>query len=432
MSASERITNVNAEQFETVVLQGGRVVVDFFSDECPPCEALAPKFDAFADAYGDEIRFVKIFRQQNRELATSLGVSSSPTVLFFENGKEVGRRLNGAIKRSELQAQLDPWISPERKAQVLAARKQVVTHCDILVLGGGPAGLTAAIYAAQAKKNVILVDRGMPGGQVTTTHQVANYPGFEKPIAGFMLAHHMHQQAIQAGADFRLGVDLTKVDLNALYCEIDGGAETIHAKKVIVALGSSYKPMGIPGEKEYGGRGISYCSTCDAKFYEGKKVIVIGGGDSALEEGFVITHYASEVTVMHRRDTFRANADLQSRARQNDRMRFVMNRRPVEFRKNPDGTMTVMAENTETHEIEAHHADGVFVFIGMQPNLESIPAGLELVENGYVKVDATMHTSLPHVFAVGDIIDKPFRQISVAVGEGTVAAIQAAKEIDFD
>lgn len=428
MSESERIMHIDAARFDEVVLQGKKVVVDFYSDECPPCEALAPKFDSFADTYGDEIAFVKIFRQRNRELATRLGVSSSPTVLFFENGQEVGSRLGGAIKRSALLAQLDPWISAEKKAAVAAARKVRQTSCDVLILGAGPAGLTAAIYAAQAKKNVILVDRGMPGGQVSTTHQVANYPGFAEPIAGYMLAHHMHQQALNAGAQFRLGVDITQVDLENRFAEVDG-EEVISARKIIVALGASYKAMGIPGEKEYAGRGISYCSTCDAKFYEGKDVIVIGGGDSALEEGVMITNYAHSVRIMHRRDAFRANAELQEKARRNPKIEFLLNRAPLEFRKTATGMM-VVAENAQTHAVEHFEADGVFVFIGMNPNLATLPEGLRLDDSGYIAVDNLMRTSLPDVFAVGDIIAKPFRQISVAVAEGTIAAIQAAKELD--
>jgi len=430
VSDSKRITHIDADRFDEVVLKGGKVVVDFYSDECPPCEALAPKFDSFADNYGDEITFVKIFRQKNRELATQLGVSSSPTVLFFENGVETGKRFSGAIKRSDLQASLDPWISAERKSQVLAARKVRRTECEILILGAGPAGLTAAIYAAQAKKKTILVDRGMPGGQVSTTHLVANYPGFSEPVPGYLLAHHMHQQAIHAGAEFRLGVDLTSVDLADRTVEIDGGEEVIYAKKVIVALGASYKPMGIPGEKEFSGRGISYCSTCDAKFYEGKDVIVIGGGDSALEEGIVITNYACRVRVMHRRDAFRAHADIQERARANEKMEFLLNYEPLEFRKTASG-MEVLAKNTVTGQAETFAADGIFVFIGMRPNMAPLPTGLLTDDNGYVKVDALMRTNLPNVFAVGDIIAKPFRQISVAVAEGTVAGIQAAKELDF-
>ena len=422
MSNQESIQHISAGEFDAVVLHGHRVVVDFYSDECPPCEALAPKFEALAEAYGEEITFVKIFRQQNRELALSLGVSSSPTVLFFEDGREVGTRLHGAIRRSELLAALDPWISPALKAKVQAARSPRQTQCDILVLGAGPAGLAAAIYGAQAKKSVIVVDKGMPGGQVATTHQVANYAGFVQPIAGFMLAHQMHQQAMAAGAQFRLGVDLTRVDLFRKQCELDGGDEIIQARKVILALGASYQPLGIAGEKEYSGRGISYCSTCDAKFYEGKEVIVIGGGDSALEEGMVIADFASRVRVMHRRDSFRAHAEVQAKAMAHPRL---------EFRKTAQGMM-VMAENLANHEVENHMADGIFVFIGMRPNLELLPEGLALDEKGYIQVDSLMRTSIADVFAAGDIATKPFRQITVAVAEGTVAALQAAKEIGWD
>ncbi|HYX09169.1 MAG TPA: thioredoxin domain-containing protein, partial [Bacteroidales bacterium] len=212
---------INAAEFETEVLKGGKVVVDFYSTECPPCEAVAPKFEGASKLYGDDIRFLKIFRQQNRELADELGVKSSPTLLFFDNGKEIAERLTGGIKRIDLVNTLDTMIPAEKAEAIKAQMKPVVTDCDVIVLGGGPGGLTAGLYLCQAKVNAVLIDIALPGGQVSTTHEVSNYPGFIEPQAGFMLSHYMSEQTKQCGTTYKVAVDITKVDLEKKEVVID-------------------------------------------------------------------------------------------------------------------------------------------------------------------------------------------------------------------
>ena len=200
---------ITAKEFKKEVLQGGKVALDFYSTECPPCEALAPKFESLSELYGDDIRFLKIFRQENRDLAESLGVSGSPTVLFYDNGDLVGERLSGGIKRSDLITNLNALIPEER---VDAIQKKVVpsvSECDALIIGGGPGGLTAGLYLCQAKINSVLVDTMLPGGQVTTTHKVSNYPGFVDPQPGFMLAHYMSEQTKLCGTKYKVAVDVT-------------------------------------------------------------------------------------------------------------------------------------------------------------------------------------------------------------------------------
>ncbi len=205
----ESIKYTNASDFENVVLKGGNVVLDFYSTECPPCEALAAKFEPLSEIYGRDVTFLKIYRQENRELASSLGVSSSPTLLFYKNGQRVGEQLTGGIKRSEIVRNLELLI-PKEKAQLLATSvRPVSAECDVLILGAGPAGLSTAIYTAQAKLKTIVVDKDLPGGQVKVTHQVSNYPGFSEPISGYMLMHHMAEQAKAAGAEFRMAVEIT-------------------------------------------------------------------------------------------------------------------------------------------------------------------------------------------------------------------------------
>ena len=213
---------ISTLEFEKEVLQGGKVAVDFYSTECAPCEALAPKFDNCADVYGSDITFVKIFRQENRELATSLGVKSSPTVLFFDNGKQVGQMLTGGIKRSELMSNLDAMLSPDRVTELKSKIQKTESSYDTVILGGGPAGLAAAIYLGQAKVKTALVDQSLPGGQVTITHKVSNYPGFVEPVPGYMLSHYMSEQARNSGVEFKVAVDISSVNLKEKNIVIDG------------------------------------------------------------------------------------------------------------------------------------------------------------------------------------------------------------------
>ena len=426
---SENILHINGEDFKAEVLQGQSVVVDFYSTECPPCEALASKFESLADMYGNDIKFIKIFRQENRELATELGVTSSPTLLFYKNGEMVGERLTGGVKRSDIIDNLDLLITPEKSSALKDKIKKSKTEFDVLVIGGGPAGLSAAIYTAQAKLKTIVVDKELPGGQVKITHLVSNYPGFSEPVSGYMLMHHMAEQAKAAGAEFRSAVELTDINLPAKYVVVDG-IETIRAKKIIIATGSSPRLLGVKGEKEYKGQGISYCATCDAKFYEGKRVIVIGGGNSAIEESLFITKFASKVTIVHQFDKLQANKIAQEKAFANPKIEFVFEHEPREFVKSGTTVNQVVVEDLKTHELKTLSCDGVFIFAGMQPNIKELNADFDMDNWGYIKTDASMKTNIPNVFAVGDVASKQFRQITTAVSDGTIAAIAVAKEFE--
>lgn len=423
---SKKIKYIDATQYEREVLQSGNVIVDFYSTECPPCEALAAKFEPLSEIFGDDITFIKIFRQENRQLAQSLGIFSSPTVLFYKNGVEIGKRLSGSIKRSELLDNIKLLLPEERFEQLLSTIQPITTYTDILILGAGPAGLTAGIYAAQAKLKTIIVDTQLPGGQVQNTHMVSNYPGFIKPVEGFMLMHYMSEQAREAGCQYRVAVDVTDVNLKEKYITIDG-IETIHAQKIILATGCSYRELNVPGESEYKGKGISYCATCDAKYYEDKHVVVIGGGNSAIEESLFISKFASRITIVHQFDTLQANKLAQEKVFANEKIEFMFSHEPRAFIKNDDGTMTIEVENLKTGSRQHIKCDGVFIFAGMKPNMFSEDLQNN---NGYIITDEYMHTSLPDVFAAGDIRYKPYRQITTAVADGTIAAITAAKELE--
>ncbi len=419
---------ITAKEFKKEVLQGGKVALDFYSTECPPCEALAPKFDSLSELYGEDVKFFKIFRQNNRDLADSLDVNGSPTVLFFNNGDLVGEKLTGGIKRSDLISNLNSLISEERVEEIRKSIEPSVSEYDTLIIGGGPGGLTAGLYLCQAKINAVLVDTMLPGGQVSTTHKVSNYPGFVDPQPGFMLAHYMSEQTKLCGTKYKVAVDVTHVDLVNKTIVVDE-YETIKAKKIILATGASPRYLGVPGEKELKGNGISYCATCDAKYFHDKEVIVVGGGNSAIEEAEFISKFAESVTIIHQFDHLQANKEAQQKAFANPKISFIFDTEPRGFEKNGN-RIRVSTENVKTGEKAIQEADGAFIFVGMKPNTDLIKDEIEKDQWGYIKTNEDMKTSIEGVYAVGDLRSKKYRQITTAVADGTIAAISLTRELD--
>jgi len=419
---------INQQDFAQEVLNGGKVTVDFFSTECPPCEALAPKFDNLAELYGKDIKFVKIFRQANRDLADSLDVKSSPTVLFYDNGMLVGEKLTGGIKRYDLVKNLNNLLPADTVSRITGKIKPRVSNHDVVIIGGGPAGLTAGLYLCQARIKAVLVDIQLPGGQIATTHQVSNYPGFVDPQPGYMLAHFMSEQTKICGTKYRVAVDVAAVDLVNKTVVIDE-FETIKAKKIILATGASPRYLNVPGERELKGNGISYCATCDAKYFNDKEVIIVGGGNTAIEEAEFISKFASKITIIHQFDKLQANMEAQEKAFANPKINFVFDTEPRGFEKNGN-RIFVQTEQLKTKETKTLAADGVFIFVGMRPNAELFAQGLDTDKWGYIVTDEDMRTSIDGVFAVGDIRSKKYRQITTAVADGTVAAIAVTRELD--
>ena len=419
---------INSAEFGKEVLQGGKVILDFFSTECPPCEALASKFEDLASLYGNDIQFLKMYRQGNRELAEKLGVKSSPTLLFFENGKEVADRLSGGVKKSEIVVRLDSMLNANRIKEIRSQIKPSVSEYDVLILGAGPGGLTAGLYLCQSKINTVLIDISRPGGHVSTTHEVSNYPGFIDPQPGYLLSHNMSEQTKLCGTVYKVAVDITSVDLVKKEVVIDE-FETVKAKKIIIATGTSPNPTGAPGEKELKGKGISYCATCDAKYYNDKDVVVIGGGNSAVEESEYITRFARSITMVHQFDKLTANKQAQEKALRNPKITILFESEPRSFSRAGDKIITEI-ENVKTRGRSQLVSDGVFIFIGFKPNLGMLKDKLELDQWGYIKTNEDMQTSIPGIYAVGDVISKKYRQITTAVADGTIAAMAIAKELD--
>lgn len=422
----ENIHEIDASGFDDLIRSAPLAVVDFYSSECPPCEALAPKFETLASLYGKDVVFAKVFRQGNRALAESFGVKGSPSVLFFRDGRPVGPVLTGGIRKSALQAELDALVG-EAKAATLRSREAMTeTVCDLLVVGAGPAGLTAAVYAAQAKASVIVVDQALAGGAMGATHQVANYPGFPAPVPGWQLAESFREQAERAGVRWRLAAEITRIDLGERVVVVDR-LETIRAKKIVLATGTTPRALDVPGERELLGKGISTCATCDAKYMGDKDVIVVGGGDAALEESQLIAQFARSVRIVHRRDEFRAKPQLVEAARANPKISFELSTRPLAFRKAGEHLEVDLEARDGSRRTET--VGGVFLFVGMLPNVDLAKDALEFEDDGTVRVDEWRRTALPHVYAVGDLVKKPVRQITLAVADGTVAGIHAARSL---
>ncbi|TVQ06496.1 MAG: thioredoxin-disulfide reductase [Bacteroidetes bacterium] len=423
------LTEIQQQDLEKELQAHENLVLDFYSTECPPCEALAPKLDSVAEFYGEDVRFVKIFRQGNREISDELGVKSSPTLIFYKNGIETGDRLMGGVKKSDIIKNLTALLPHEKAEEIRSKIKPVVTHTDVIVLGAGPGGMAAGIYLAQAKVDTMLIDQALPGGQVSTTHQVSNYPGFIEPQKGFMLSHYMAEQSKAAGVKFKVAVDVNKVDLVNKEVVIDG-YETIKAKKIIISTGASPRYLNIDGEKEYYGQGISYCATCDAKYYHDKEVVIVGGGNTAVEESEFITRFASKITMIQQLPQLTANKSAQERCYADPKINVLLEHEPRGFYKNGSDKMLVKVQDLKGGELKDIETDGVFVFVGMKPNTDFVKDPIETDDWGYIKVDDEMRTSIPGVYAVGDVISKKYRQITTAVGDGTIASIACAKEID--
>jgi thioredoxin reductase (NADPH) len=301
-------------------------------------------------------------------------------------------------------------------------------HIKVLVLGSGPAGYAAALYAARAELEPVVLTGMQLGGQAALTYAIENYPGFPEGVGGPELGELFQKQAEHFGAvtefDLANGVDFSKRPFKVF---TDNGEYL--ADSVIISTGASPNHLEIPGEEELTGRGVSYCATCDGWFFKDKKVVVVGGGDSALEEGLFLTRYASEVTIIHRRDELRAGAILQNRAMEHDKVKFIWNTVLTEV-VGDDKVESVKLKNVVTDEESTLETDGVFIFIGHTPNTQIFEGQLELDNNGYIKVNNLMETSVEGVFAGGEAADPHFRQVVTSAGMGAAAAIQATRYLE--
>jgi thioredoxin reductase (NADPH) len=304
---------------------------------------------------------------------------------------------------------------------------------DVIIIGGGPAGLSAGLYAARARMNTLIIEKEGAGGQIATTDEVANYPGSIDGATGPLLTARMVEQAEEFGA-VRISDEIKEVDFSGKIKILKSDKAEYQAKSIIIATGAVPRPMGVPGEKALTGRGVSYCATCDAPFFEELEVFIIGGGDSAVEEAIYLTKFARKVTVVHRRDELRAAKSIQEKAFKNEKMAFMWDT-VVEEVKGQGILESIIFKNLKTGEVtevfpdEEDGAFGIFVFVGYLPATKLFE-GLVDMENGYIITDDNMKTKIDGVFAAGDNRVKSLRQVVTATADGAIAAVQAEKYID--
>jgi thioredoxin reductase (NADPH) len=303
------------------------------------------------------------------------------------------------------------------------------TRYDLIIVGAGPAGLAAAIYAARARLRTLVVDESVAGGQVKTTHKVSNYPGFPEDIKGTDLAKAFATQAERFGATIRRAIEITAHDFTGPVKSLElDEEETVEAPAVIVATGARPRDLGIPGESKFKGRGISYCATCDGAYFEGKDIHVIGGGNSAVEESLFLTQFARSVTIIHQFDHFQAEAATTEEALHNPKIKVIWDSEPRAF-TGESGLQALTIEDVKTKVRTELKTDGVFVFIGYVPRTDLVKGLVPLNKWGYVETAEDMSTPVPGVYVAGDLRSKTFRQITTAVADGTIAALAAQKYV---
>jgi len=300
---------------------------------------------------------------------------------------------------------------------------------DVIIIGSGPAGLSAAIYAARSELRTVLFTGSSIGGQAALTDEIENYPGFPEGITGTELTQRMQEQAKRFGAEIQMD-EVTAVNLKEHPFTVTTYTGDHKCKALIIATGVSPRKLGVPGEEEFIGRGVSFCATCDGFFYKGKEVAVIGGGDSAVTEALYLTRFAEKVYIVHRRDRLRAAPILQTRARQNERIKFVWDSVVTEI-VGQEAVEGLKLKNVKTGEESFLKVDGVFIYIGQVPNTKLFEGQLELDERGYIVTDRAMHTSVPGVFAAGDVQERVLAQVVTAAATGAIAAMEAEKFIAY-
>lgn len=300
---------------------------------------------------------------------------------------------------------------------------------DVIIAGAGPAGMTAALYASRANLDTMMIERGIPGGQMANTEEVENFPGFES-ILGPDLSNKMFEHAKKFGAEYQYGDIKEVIDHGDYKLVVAGGGKEYKTRTLIITTGAEHKKMGVPGEEELSGRGVSYCAVCDGAFFKEKELVVIGGGDSAVEEGIYLTKFAKKVTIVHRRDELRAQKIIQERAFNNDKIDFIWNS-ALESINDKDGKVgSVSLVNRETGEKSEFATDGVFIYIGMLP-LSTPFESLGITNGeGYIPTNAEMETNVKGIYAAGDIREKDLRQIVTATGDGSIAAESAQKYLE--
>ena len=405
--------SIDVRQLKELIESRKTVLVDFWATWCPHCRKINPAYEQIAEEYAGMLEVVKVDVDQDETLWEELELI--PTLRLYVDGKPAG-----SIVAPESKAAIETFLAgilPKPKKQTA---KRLY---DTIIIGGGPGGYTAALYAARAGLETLVIERLSAGGQMALTQQIDNYPGFADGVGGYELAEQMQRQAERFGAQTR-NAQVQRLDLKANPKAVETSEGTFLCRTVILATGANPRELGLPGEKELVGRGVAYCAACDGMFYKGKTVVVVGGGNSAAADALLLSRIAKKVILIHRRDTLRATKVYHEPLLKAENVEFRWNSVVTKL-LHGDRLTGVRIQNVQTGEEADIAADGVFVSVGRIPATELVAQQLELDGGGYIAAGETTETSIPGVYAVGDVRTKPLRQVVTAVADGATAVHMA-------
>lgn len=409
--------SINREQFYSLLEGDQPVLVDYWAPWCGYCRKISSAYDKAAEQYGDSLAVVKINIDEEPQLAKDQGIEIIPTLIFYKDGKAAD-----SITAPESKAVIDEFIGKNLESAEEKQDREKHVY-DMVVIGGGPGGYTAAMYASRSGLDTVLLEKLSAGGQMALTHQIDNYPGYEDGIDGLSLAEKMQQGAERFGARTEIA-EVLSVDLNQTPKVIETTEGMFYGKTVVLATGASPRELGIADEKELVGRGVHYCAACDGMFYKGKTVIIVGGGNSAAADAMVLSRIAKKVILIHRRDTLRATQIYHEPLKKAENIEFCWNSVVVGL-IHDDKVTGVKIKDVNTGKERSIECDGIFISVGRKPATELIRGQLDTDQGGYVIADETTCTNIPGVFAVGDVRKKELRQVVTAVSDGAVAVHHA-------
>ena len=407
------ILNMNAESYRKFTQAKQPVMVEFSAPWCVYCRRLAPALESVAEEYRDTLVFGAVNIDDKPELAQSEKIEVVPTLLIYQNGQVLG-----SIVAPESRAQLVAFI--EETLQHREQEANITEHIyDMIVVGGGPGGYTAALYAARAGLDTVILEKLSAGGQMALTEQIDNYPGFEDGIDGFSLGEKMKRGTERFGVETKLA-EVLSLDLSGTVKKAETSEGPLFARIIVLATGAGPRELGIEGEQELIGKGVNYCAACDGMFYKNKTVVIAGGGNTAAADALILSRICKKVIVVHRRDTLRATKIYHEPLMKAENVEFRWDSEIIEL-LHDEKVIGIRLRNVKTGEETTLACDGVFVSIGRKPSSELVKDQVEVDPAGYIIADESTRTNIPGVFAVGDVRTKALRQVVTAVADGATA-----------
>ena len=407
------ILNMNAESYRKFTQAKQPVMVEFSAPWCVYCRRLAPALESVAEEYRDTLVFGAVNIDDDPELAQSEKIEVVPTLLIYQNGQVLG-----SIVAPESRAQLVAFI--EETLQHREQEANITKHIyDMIVVGGGPGGYTAALYAARAGLDTVVLEKLSAGGQMALTEQIDNYPGFEDGIDGFSLGEKMKRGTERFGVETKLA-EVLSLDLSGTVKKAETSEGPLFARTIVLATGAGPRELGIEGEQELIGKGVNYCAACDGMFYKNKTVVIAGGGNTAAADALILSRICKKVIVVHRRDTLRATKIYHEPLMKAENVEFRWDSEIIEL-LHDEKVIGIRLRNVKTGEETTLACDGVFVSIGRKPSSELVKDQVEVDPAGYIIADESTRTNIPGVFAVGDVRTKALRQVVTAVADGATA-----------